>query len=362
MKRDPVFAEFTDLLFRRAFSISDLNECSHFLSVFFVGNADHLDILNRWVGIEEFFDLPGIDVFSAPDNHVFESSLDGTVPILVHAGQISGMQPSVRVNGLFCLVRHFVIPFHDVISPAAQFTGFSRRQAITRDSVHNLDLHVGEGSAHGFGPNLHGIVTPRLGDTGGAFCLAIDNGQFLGSHFIHDPFHDFHRAGGTGHDPGPQAGGVIRFTVHGFELGDEHGRHPMQGRTFQGIHRLQNHFRFERGHRCHGGAGYRAAHGADYAPEAVKKRHWNAQGIVRGKCHDLGHAPGVADQVAMGEHHAFGISSGAGCVLYHGDIIGVNACGPFIQFGIGNTVAHFHQPVPGEGTVHRSIPQGDDIF
>ena len=57
------------------------------------------------VGVEEFLDLPRVHVLAAADDHVLDPADDIQVAVGVHDGEIAGVHPARRVDGLGGLLR-----------------------------------------------------------------------------------------------------------------------------------------------------------------------------------------------------------------------------------------------------------------
>ena len=75
------------------------------------------------------------------------------------------------------------------------------------------------------------------------------------------------------------------------QLGDEHGGNAMQGGATLLRNRLQGGIGIEkRSGDDHGGARHHASHVAQHYSEAVIERHRNAQPVVMGEAHRVGHS------------------------------------------------------------------------
>jgi len=118
------------------------------------------------MGVEELFDLLGIDVFASPDDHLLDTAGNLAVAVLIHHRQIPGMEPAVGVDHLGGLLRHLVVPFHDHIAPCTEFTLLPRRQGGAVLDVDDLYFGAGQRPAHGGDPQFDGVFGAGLGDTG----------------------------------------------------------------------------------------------------------------------------------------------------------------------------------------------------
>src|SRR5438093_782375 len=66
---------------------------SHLFAVLRAGNSDDLDFADSRAGVQKLFDLTRIDVFAAPDDHVFDTARYPAIAVFAHDGDIAGMQP-----------------------------------------------------------------------------------------------------------------------------------------------------------------------------------------------------------------------------------------------------------------------------
>src|SRR5690349_8592647 len=89
--------------------------------------------------IEEFLDLAGIDVLSAPDNHVLDAADDVAISLRVDRRDVAGVHPSLGIDGLGSLLRVVPIAFHDGIAARAEFAGKPGRQRLAA-FTDDLDL------------------------------------------------------------------------------------------------------------------------------------------------------------------------------------------------------------------------------
>jgi hypothetical protein len=71
------------------------HEGGHGLPPPLVGQADDGHVGHRRVAEQECLDLPGVDVFAAPDDHVLHPAGDAAVAPLVHRPEVAGAEPAV---------------------------------------------------------------------------------------------------------------------------------------------------------------------------------------------------------------------------------------------------------------------------
>src|SRR5699024_11186724 len=103
------------------------------LAVLHIRYADHLDVGDVGVGVEELLDLARVNVLPAPDHHVLDPADDVEVAVGTHLGQITGVHPAVSVDRLGGQVRLLPVPQHHRV-PAR--TELSRRPPGNGLSAH----------------------------------------------------------------------------------------------------------------------------------------------------------------------------------------------------------------------------------
>ena len=102
-------------------------------------------------------------------------------------------------------------------------------------------------------------------------------------HLADHALHQLDGAGRSGHHAGAQRAQVEARELGVIELGDEHGRHAVEGRTALGFDSLEGGQRIELGGgQNQRGAGGHGRHHADDAAEAVVERHGSADAIALG--------------------------------------------------------------------------------
>src|SRR5262245_20578819 len=99
----------------------DDDEGLHCFALILVGDADHCSLFYRRMSVKYVFDFVRIDVEAADQNQVLLALNDVEVSILIHAGDVAGVQPSLALNP-GCLFRFVPIAFHYLRSAYAQLT------------------------------------------------------------------------------------------------------------------------------------------------------------------------------------------------------------------------------------------------
>ena len=176
----------------------------HLLAIFFARHSSHLDVLDPVHAVQKLLDLPRIDIFASPDDHVLIPAGDGEVAGLVHDAKIAGTEPAVFgysiAGGLFIIV----VPLHDIIAATAHFALGTGRQSDAADGVDDLELHMGQGPADGLHPQPKIVADAGIGHDRRGLRQAIADGDVGHVHLVDDLLHDLDRAVGSCHDPRPQ--------------------------------------------------------------------------------------------------------------------------------------------------------------
>ena len=268
------------------------------------------------MGVEKLLDFAGIDVLTAPDDHILHSAGDPAVILFVQGCQIPGVQPALRVDCLPGCPRIPVIAVHHQVAASAQLPGISPGDHLSRIGIDDLDFGMGQGPAHRRDPGLQRIAYPGLGDDRGTLGESIGDGDLPTVHFLNHLFHQLDGTGRAGHDSGPQGAEIDAGEVGVFQLPNEHGRHPVDSGASFFFDRLQRGPGIEGlvGN-DHGGSMNGTGHVSQHHPEAVVEGHRNADTIPAGEPHPLTHQQCVVDDVAVGQHGPLGIPRGSGGVL-----------------------------------------------
>ena len=305
------------------------------------------------MSVEELFDLTRVDVLTATNDHVLDAPGDLAVTMVVHDGQVAGVQPVFTVYGTGGFVRHLVVPPHDVVATGAEFTLLAGGKGFAGFDVYDLDLHIRQRTADGGDAQFDGVIGTGLGDNGGGFGLAVGDGYFRGVHLGIYFFHDFDGAVGAGHDAGAQGGQVEGAEFRVLKFSDEHGRDAVDSGAFLFFYSLENFQRVEYFHRYHGGAVGDAGHDGKDAAEAVEEGNRDAEPVFFAELHAFADVEAVVDDVAVGQHDPFGEAGGAGGVLHIDGFVTVEGRFDGGQFGVRHPLPQFDDAVevehPGGG-------------
>ena len=90
-----------DLLFRAGKAFFDLDDGCGDLAQALVGQADDCDVVDGLEGMEEVFNLDGVDVFTACDDDVLFAVYEILETILVLHSHVAGVEPALVVQDFF---------------------------------------------------------------------------------------------------------------------------------------------------------------------------------------------------------------------------------------------------------------------
>src|SRR5580692_4033970 len=96
--RDALAGEADDIRRRRLLAGLHHHDGLDRLAPFVVGHADHGDFGDIGVIADRAFDLGGIDVLAARDDHVLDAVVDIEIAVAVHVAGVAGAQPAVAVE------------------------------------------------------------------------------------------------------------------------------------------------------------------------------------------------------------------------------------------------------------------------
>src|SRR5258708_2520518 len=137
----PLAAEGKDLVRGGRGAPAQDDKRDHLLAVPRVGPADDGGLGHCWVLEQHLFDIAGVHVQPAADDHVLLAVDDIEVAVGVHAADVAGVQPAVA-NRLGGDVRHPVVALHDIGATNADFAELANRN-LTVVLVEDLDREAG---------------------------------------------------------------------------------------------------------------------------------------------------------------------------------------------------------------------------
>jgi hypothetical protein len=111
-------------------------------------------------------DLARVDVLAASDDHLCESALDPAVAPVVHAAEVAGVQPALRVDGPRGGFRVVEVSGRDVVSAGADLAGLAQRRGLPGQRIHDLDFGAGERPPDRLGLIGGPVAGPGTGNDG----------------------------------------------------------------------------------------------------------------------------------------------------------------------------------------------------
>ena len=116
------------------------------------------------MGVEELFDLPRVDVLTAPDNHVFQTASDLVVAVFVHLGKVAGVEPTLLVDGRCAGIGQVIVSKHDHGTAGLQLPLDTVADLLGSLGVDDTRLHAWQHLADGGHPAFDGVGGQCLGD------------------------------------------------------------------------------------------------------------------------------------------------------------------------------------------------------
>ncbi len=161
--RDLALAERRDFFDGQITAVFGLDPRHDLFAVLGVGDADDLDVSDLGVGIEELLDLSWIDVLAASDDQVLDSAHDVEITLVVHHGEVTGVHPTVFVDGLGGLVGIVPVADHHRIPLGAEFARCASGNGLAGVGVDDLHLDVRQHPADGPDSLVDRVVGCGLG-------------------------------------------------------------------------------------------------------------------------------------------------------------------------------------------------------
>ena len=94
--------------------------------------------------VEDGFNLHGVDVFPAPDDHILLSPPEIEIAVFIHAGQIPRVEPPAP-HGLGRCLLVSPVPLHDLGTPDNDFPHLTGRKAAV-GIIHDADHPLWDGT------------------------------------------------------------------------------------------------------------------------------------------------------------------------------------------------------------------------
>ncbi len=271
--------------------------------------------------VQDLVDLPRVDVVAGRDDHVLLAVHDVEVALLVHVGDVAGVEPVVA-NGAGGLVRQVPVAPHDLGPPDYQLAHLARTQGHRAHLLVN-DAGVGVWKGEADGADLaFSAQGVEVGDGGGfGQPVPLDD---LGAGAFLELVDGLHRDGGRARDAVADGGQVVLVDVLLLQQGQEHGRGRREDRGFDLVDDLEHVLRDETGEGSQRGAHGHAqieAHGQAVDMEVGQQPQEGL--LVPADLVQHGQALlQVGPQVGVGDHDPLGHPGGPAGVLQQGQVAG----------------------------------------
>jgi hypothetical protein len=112
----------------------------HHLAPGGIGQAEHGGLADARMGEQHLLDLGGVDVLPTADDHVLQSPGDRQVAATVEGADVAGAQPTFRVDGFPCAVRHVEVAEHRLVATGADFSLLANGYDLGRERVADREL------------------------------------------------------------------------------------------------------------------------------------------------------------------------------------------------------------------------------
>ena len=202
---DLVLAEHLNVMLRKRNAVGRNDECSRLFAVLLRGAADDRNVLHAGHRAEEVLDFLGRDVLAASDDEILEASGDVVVAVLVHAADVAGVEPAVRVDALRRLLGHLVVAEHVVEATAADFAVRIDGRDLAGLGVDDGHLDSGKSLAYRLALALDGLLeVARHGHHGTGLGETVRVRDLAHEHPLLRLLHAVHGTGGAGHYAGAE--------------------------------------------------------------------------------------------------------------------------------------------------------------
>ncbi len=139
-------SELFSTRFRHA--ILELHTGTEFFPKLRIWNANDRDIVDYIECVQELFDFSWIEVFTATDDHLFDTPGDFDISVVVHDPDITRMEPSLLINCFFGRVGIVVVASHDIVPAEANLAGGAAIDGLTGAWINDLLLLPGHHTPH----------------------------------------------------------------------------------------------------------------------------------------------------------------------------------------------------------------------
>jgi hypothetical protein len=114
-----------NILFVESGPLMKLNENSDFFSHFMIITSNNLHRLNCLDFMNIILDFLRIYIFASSNDNVLNSAYDTEITLMINNGQISWLNPALRIKCSFCIIRIIPISIHGGIASKSKFPWLS---------------------------------------------------------------------------------------------------------------------------------------------------------------------------------------------------------------------------------------------
>src|SRR3954470_2704652 len=172
-------------------------------AVALVRHADHLDVGDVGMGVEELLDLTGIDVLAAADDHVLDPPDDIDVAVVGHHCLVAGVHPARAVDRVGGPFGVFPVAEHHAVAAGLELSGRAARQCAAGVGVGDADLYVRVHVPDCGGAVLEVVLCSSLGRDRGCLGHSVADRDLAHVHPVDHLAHYLDRARRPGHDARP---------------------------------------------------------------------------------------------------------------------------------------------------------------
>ncbi len=204
------------------------NPCAAFLAVFFIRHTNYLDVTHLRVRQIKLFDLTRIEVLTATDNHILQTSGNLVVTILGSHTDIARVQPAICINRLCRCFRHLIITLHDIEAAGNEFAAFAVRKLVTCLRIDNLTFNARERTADGLYTVVEVFVYLTHRTARRSFGLAVYRDNLTHVHLNGCTTHQVCRTVCSCHDTRTHIGEVRLCKIRMVKHRNKHRRHTIE--------------------------------------------------------------------------------------------------------------------------------------
>ena len=274
-----------------------------------VGHTQHGHLGNIGVGSHQAFNLSGVAIKTAHDEHVFQAIGDFQIPLFIEHTDITRVQPAVFDGfrrGLF-IVK---ITEHDIKTLDQQLAVFAWRQSLAV-LINDFDFCARQGFAAVIGHGFHAVFGVAQGAKARTFGLPISGGDFFKAQHIAHLRNQHRRHGGRASDSGVERRNIVILQFFMRQHGEKQRRRPWQKGDFFVLYALQHRGSIKHLMRIDGGTMQKRSQPASFIAKGVEERVDDEEVVTRDQADHTRPFGNGADAGLVPQLHALGFARGA---------------------------------------------------